>query len=105
MNKSRQDDSDALGSQSLDKLDNFWIDLNEDTAMHPVAKAQIYSVKQKLTSKSSHSIVRRPWSTWKNSLEKKRWEKAKSPKKCKEIVKFVVLDVYQVFPVPYNWYI
>ena len=35
-------------------------------------------------------------------LVEKRREKAKSPKKCKGIVKFVVLDVYQVFPVPYN---
>ena len=30
-------------------------------------------------------------------LVKKEEEKAKSPKKCKEIVKFVVLDVYQTF--------
>ena len=45
VNKSRRDDSDAPESQSLDKLDNFWIDLNEATAMRPVAKAQIYSVK------------------------------------------------------------
>ena len=37
--KSRRDDSDAPGSQSLDKLDNFWIDLNEATAMRPVPKA------------------------------------------------------------------
>ena len=103
MNKSRRDDSDVPGSQSLDKLDNFWIDLNEATSMRPVAKAQIYSVKRKLTSKSSLSNMRRPWSTWKNSLKKRR-EKAKSPKKYKEIVKFVVLDVYQVFPVTYNWY-
>ena len=35
----------------------------------------------------------------------KRIEKAKSPKKCKGIVKFVVLDVYQVFPVTYNSYL
>ena len=58
--------------QSLDKLDNFWIDLNEATAMRPIAKAQIYSVKRKLTSKSSCSNVRRPWLTWKNSSKKKR---------------------------------
>ena len=45
MNKSRRDDSDAPGSQSLDKIDNFWIDFNETTVMRPVAKAQIYSVK------------------------------------------------------------
>ena len=38
MNKSRRDDSDTPGSQSLDELDNFWIDLNEATAMPPVAK-------------------------------------------------------------------
>jgi hypothetical protein len=62
VNKSRRDDSDAPGSQSLDKLDNFWIDLNEATAMRPVAKAEIYSVKRKLTSKSSRSNVRRSWS-------------------------------------------
>ena len=47
MNKSRRDDSDAPESQSVDKLDNFWIDLNEATAIRPVANAQIYSVKQK----------------------------------------------------------
>ena len=35
-------------------------------------------------------------------LVEKRRENVKSPKKCKGIVKFVVLDVYQVFPVPYN---
>ena len=35
-------------------------------------------------------------------LIEKRKEKAKLPKKYKGIVKFVVLDVYQVFPVPYN---
>ena len=108
MNKSRFDDSDVLGSQSLDKLDNFWIDLNETTAMRPVAKAQIYSVKRKLTSKSSHSNV--ALSSMKSlinlkELVEKRKEKAKSPKKCKGIVKFAVLDVYQIFPVPYNSYL
>ena len=30
-------------------------------------------------------------------LFEKRKEKAKSPKKCKGIIKFVVLDVYQFF--------
>ena len=102
MNKSRRGDSDAPGSQSLDKLDNFWTDLNEATAMLPVAKAQIYSVKQKLTSKPSRSNVRHPWSSLKELVEKRK-EKAKLLKKCKGIVKFVVLDVYQVFPVPYNY--
>ena len=34
--------------QSLDKFDKFWIDLNETTAMHPEAKAQIYSVNEDL---------------------------------------------------------
>ena len=48
MNKSRRDDSDTPGSQSLDKLGNFWIDLNEATAMRPEAKAQIYSVNENL---------------------------------------------------------
>ena len=48
MNKSRRDDSDTSGSQSLDKLDNFWIDLNEATAMRPEVKAQIYSVSENL---------------------------------------------------------
>ena len=67
---------------SLDKLDNFCIDLNETTAMRPVAKAQIYSVKRKLTSKSSRSNVMRPLSTWKNSSkkEKKRRSRQKSAK-------------------------
>ena len=37
-----------IGSQSLYKLDNFWIDLNEVTAMRPEAKAQIYSVNKNL---------------------------------------------------------
>ena len=35
-------------------------------------------------------------------LVKKRREKAKTPKNFKGIVKFDVLDVYQVFPIPYN---
>ena len=48
MNKSRRDDNDTPGSQNLDKLDNFWIDLNETTAIRPVPKAQIYSVKRKI---------------------------------------------------------
>ena len=34
--------------QSLDKFDNFWIDLNEAIAMHPEAKAHIYSVNEDL---------------------------------------------------------
>ena len=34
--------------QSLDKFDKLWIDLNEDTAMRPEAKAQIYSVNENL---------------------------------------------------------
>ena len=48
MNKSRGDDSDAPESQSLDELDNFWIDLNEATVMRPDAKAHIYSVNENL---------------------------------------------------------
>ena len=46
MNKFRRDDSDTPRCQILDKLDNFWIDLNEATTMRPEAKAQIYSVKK-----------------------------------------------------------
>ena len=34
--------------QNLDKFDNFWIDLNEATAMRPEAKAQVYSVNEDL---------------------------------------------------------
>ena len=34
--------------QRLDKFDNFWIDLNEAIAMHPEAKAHIYSVNEDL---------------------------------------------------------
>ena len=104
MNKSRRDDSDTPESQSLDKLDNFWIDLNEVTAMRPVAKTQIYSVKRKLTSKSSRSnvsLLDRLERT--RQKEKKKGEVAeKMQRNCKV---FVVLDVYQVFSIPYNWYI
>ena len=50
MYKSRRDDSDTPESQSLDKLDIFWIDLNEATAMRPEAKAQIYSVNENLSA-------------------------------------------------------
>ena len=35
-------------------------------------------------------------------LAEKRKEKGEVAEKCKGIGKFVVLDVYQVFPVPYN---
>ena len=48
MSKSRRDNSDTPGSQNLDKLDNFWIDLNEATTMRAEAKAQIYSVNENL---------------------------------------------------------
>ena len=104
MNKSRRDDSDAPGSQSLDELDNFWIDLNEATAICPVAKAQIYSVKRKTYQQIKSLECETSLINLKELIEKRR-EKEKSPKKYKGIVKFVVLDVYQVFPVPYNWYI
>ena len=101
MNKSRRDDSDAPGSQ---KLDNFWIDLNEATAMCPVAKAQIYSVKTKTHQQIKSLKCEASLINLKELVEKRR-EKAKSPKKCKEIIKFVVLDVYQIFLVPYNSYL
>ena len=48
MNKSRWDDSDTPRSQNLDKLDNFWIDLNKTTVMRPEVKTQIYSVNENL---------------------------------------------------------
>ena len=79
MNKSRRDDSDTPESQSLDKLDNFWIDLNEATAMHPEGKAQIYSVNENLPADQ----VARMWCVL-DQLERtrqKRKVKAKSPKK------------------------
>ena len=72
--------------------------------MRPVAKAQIYSVKQKTHQQTKSLECETSLINLKELVEKRR-ENAKSPKKCKEIVKFVVLDVYQVFPVPYNWYI
>ena len=98
MNKSRRDDSDAPGSQSLDKVDNFWIDLNESTAMRPIVKAQIYSVKTKTHQQIKSLECEASLINLKELVEKK--EKAKSPKKCKGIVKFIVLDVYQVFSGP-----
>ena len=96
MNKSRRDDSDAPGSQSLDKLNNFLVDLNEATAMRPVAKAQIYSVKTKTHQQIKSLECEASLINLKELVEKRR-EKAKSPKKYKGIVKFVVLDVYQIF--------
>ena len=90
--------------QSLDKLDNFWIDLNEATAIRSVAKAQIYSVKMKIHQQTKSLECETSLINLKELIEKIR-EKAKSPKKCKGIVKFVVLDVYQVFSVSYNWYL
>ena len=73
MNKSRRDDSDAPGSQSLDKLDNFWIDLNEATAMRPVAKALIYSVNKNLQADQ----VARMWGVL-DQLERTRQKEKKS---------------------------
>ena len=90
--------------QSLNKLDNFWIDLNEDTAIRPVAKSQIYSGKTKTHQQIKSLECETSLINLKELVEKRR-EKAKSPKKYKGIVKFVVLDVYQIFPVPYNWYL
>ena len=73
MNKSRRDDSDTPGSQSLDKLDNFWIDLNEATAMRPEAKAQIYSVNENLPADQ----VARMWCVL-DQLERTRRKEKKS---------------------------
>ena len=80
MNKSRRDDSDAPGSQSLDKLDNFWIDLNEATAMRPVAKAQMYSIEWK-TYQQTKSLECETSLINSKELVEKRKEKVKSPKK------------------------
>ena len=104
MNKSRRDDSDAPGSQRLDKLDNFWIDLNEATAMHPVAKSSNILGKMKTHQQTKPLECDTSLVNLKELIEKRK-EKAKSPKKCNGIVKFVVLDVYQVFPIPYNSYL
>ena len=79
MNRSRQDDSDTPRSQSLDELDNFWIDLNEAIAMRPVAKSQIYSVKWKLTSKS----VARMWGVL-DQLERTRRKKKRKDEVAKK---------------------
>ena len=73
MNKSRQDDSDTPGSQSLDKLDNFWIDLNEATVMRSEAKAQIYSVNENLPADQ----VAQMWCVL-NQLERTRRKEKKS---------------------------
>ena len=73
MNKSRRDDSDTPGSQSLDKLDNFWIDLNEATAMRLEAKTHIYSVNENLPADQ----VARMWCVL-DQLEKTRQKEKKS---------------------------
>ena len=73
MNKSRWDDSDTPRIQSLDKLDNFWIDLNEAIAMRPEAKAQIYSVNEKLPADQ----VARMWGVL-DQLERTRRKERKS---------------------------
>ena len=70
MNKSRRDYSDTPGSQSLDKLDNFWIDLNEAKAMRSEAKAQIYSVNENLPANQ----VARMWDVV-DQLERARRKK------------------------------
>ena len=73
MNKSRRDDSDAPGSQSLDKLNKFWIDQNEATAIRPEAKAQIYSVNENLPADQ----VARMWCVL-DQLERTRRKEKKS---------------------------
>ena len=73
MNKSRWDDSDTPGSQSLDKLDNFWIDLNKATVMRPEVKAQIYSVNESLPADQ----VTRMWCVL-DQLERTRRKEKKS---------------------------
>ena len=89
MNKSRWDDSDMPGNQNLDKLDNFWIDLNEATAMRSEAKTQIYSINKNLPADQ----VARMWCVL-DQLERtrqKRKEKWRSRRKvnCRLKVEFV----------------
>ena len=74
MNKYRRDDSDTPGNQILDKLDNFWIDLNEATSMRPGAKAQIYSVNENLPLDQ----VARMWCVVLDQLERTRRKEKKS---------------------------
>ena len=84
MNKSRQDVSDTPESQSLDQLDNFWIGLNEATAMRPVAKAQIYSVKRKTHQQTKSLECETSLINLKELVEKEK-KKAKSLKSAKEL--------------------
>ena len=69
--------------------------------MHPVAKSSNILGKTKTHQQIKSLECETSLINLKELVEKRR-EKAKSPKKCKAFVKFVVLDVYQVFPVPYN---
>ena len=62
-------------NQSLDKFDNFWIDLNEATAKHPEAKAQIYLVNEN----SPANQVARLWGIL-DQLERTREKKKKMAK-------------------------
>ena len=78
MNKSRRDDNNAPGSQSLNQLGK--------TKTH----WQIKSLECEASLINLKELIEK---------EKKRRSRRK---KCKGIVKFVVLDVYQVSPVPYN---
>ena len=70
MNKSRRDDNDTPASQSLDKIDNFWIDLNKGTVMRLEGKAQIYSVNEDLPANQ----VARMWDVF-DQLERARRKK------------------------------
>jgi len=73
VSKSRRDNNDTPGSQNLDKLDNFWIDLNEAIAMRPETKAQIYSVNENLPADQ----VARMWCVL-DQLERTRRKEKKS---------------------------
>ena len=66
--------------QSFDKFGKFWIDLNETTAMHPEAKAQIYSVNENLPANQ----VARMWGVL-DQLERTR-EKEKDGEAADEKV-------------------
>ena len=90
--------------QSLDKFDNFWIDLNEATTMRPEAKAQIYSVNEHLPANQ----VARMWSVLdqlERTREKENSKATDEKSKLQERVKFCWLVVYQSFTMTGSTYL
>ena len=85
MNKSRRDDSDAPGSQRLDKLDNFWIDLNEATAMHPVAKSSNILSKTKTHQQINSLECEASFINLKELVEKKKKRAEVAEKSTREL--------------------